>query len=251
MNRIMMGLAAAGAVLALASAAPAFAEASDSAKATPDKSAGKPAAPTGSAQAKTPAQPRPGELGKLTLQDEPLKALGGRVLIRMPAAAKIEPREEPAILAAGPTPPEETRIILDAGRERMILIATETFTTADSGFGEAVARLFPDGSAQPMAKDAAEPRSYLVVPKEPKPGATATLAAMALLVLPDKTVVEVDAYVNAEARKDLAGMHAAGRGHPDERGGRQGAAGMQGRGAGGAAGIRADAPGEDRRPTGP
>ena len=68
-----------------------------------------------------------------------------------------------------------------------------------------MARLFPDGSAQPMVKDAAEPRSYLVIPKEPKPGATATLAAMALLVLPDKTVVEVDAYVNAEARKDLAG----------------------------------------------
>jgi hypothetical protein len=155
---------------------------------------------------------KPGELGRLA--DQPmvvLKALGGRVMLKVPAAAKVQPRDAPNAVAAALVDAEETRIILDADRERMILLVTETFTTADKDFGKAVAKLFTDGSAEPMAKDAPalskaegeEPRSYLVIPKKPRPGAT--LAAMALLVMPDKTVVEVAAYVNAEARKDLPG----------------------------------------------
>jgi hypothetical protein len=152
------------------------------------------------------AELKPGEFGRLVDKcTASIKALGGRVVLKMPPVAKIEPRQATSAFAASLADAEETRIILDSDRERMIILVTETYTTADKDFGQAVAKLFPDGSAQPMAKDAAEPRSYLVIPKSPKPGATATLAAMALMVLPDQSVVEVAAYVNAEARKDLRG----------------------------------------------
>ncbi len=222
MNRIVMVTMAAGMVLALAATgAPAFAEASagtpvasekpaSSASATASGDAKASASATamadpsaGSGQAKS--ADKPGELGKLTLKDEPLKVLRGRMTVRVPAAAKIEPRSAPDGAAAAPSPAEETRIVLDAGRERLILIVTETFLWADKDFGERVAKLFPDGIVAPMSKDGPDPKSYLIIPKEPKPGATATLAAMALAVLPDKTVVELDAYVNAEARRDLPG----------------------------------------------
>lgn len=75
--------------------------------------------------------------------------------------------------------------------------------------GRVLAKQYAGASITPLPAAAkAGPTSYLVVPKEVKPGGAATSVATACLVLPDKTVVRLEAYANPEACKDLAGCTA-------------------------------------------
>src|SRR5512136_940564 len=67
-----------------------------------------------------------GELGKLPLADRPIQLLGGRLTVRMPAAARVEPRQR-SIMSAAESGEEETRVVLDAGPERLVLLASELF----------------------------------------------------------------------------------------------------------------------------
>jgi len=168
-----------------------------------------------------------GELGKLTLQDKPLGVLGGRVLVRMPEGAKIEARQGANIMGPGPSADEESRIILDAGGERLVLMAQETFQWADKSFREVLGKRYADCSITPIQKGEEEPKSYLVVPKEAPSAGEATGVASGCIILPDNTVVLLRAYVNREACQDLPGCtalarevlsHAAGGNVPLKRG---------------------------------
>jgi len=147
-----------------------------------------------------------GELGKLTLKDPPLAVLGGRVLVKMPEGAKVEARKTSNIMGSDPSPEEEGRIILDSGAERLVVMARETFQWAGKDLPEVLAKQYAGAVITPLPAAAkAGPTSYLVVPKEVKPGGAATSVATACLVLPDKTVVRLEAYANPAACKDLAG----------------------------------------------
>jgi len=149
-----------------------------------------------------------GELGKLTLQDKPLGVLGGRVLVRMPEGAKVEPRKAANIMGTGPSADEESRIILDAGGERLVLMAQETFQWADKDLREVLGKRYANCSITPLPEGSKAPKSYLLVPKEAPPIQTATLVASGCLILPDKTVVLLQAYGNKEACQDLPGCTA-------------------------------------------
>lgn len=149
-----------------------------------------------------------GTLGKLTLRDKPLELLGGRVLVRMPEGAKVEPRKAASIMGADPSADEEGRIILEAGGERLVLMAQETFQWADKNFREVIGKRYADCSITPLQKGEEEPKSYLCVPKEAPSGGDATGVASACMILPDNTVVLLRAYVNREACQDLAGCTA-------------------------------------------
>ncbi len=149
-----------------------------------------------------------GELGKLTLQDEPLELLGGRVLVMMPEGAKVEPRKATNIMGPDPSADEEGRIVLDAGGERLVLMARETFQWADKDLREVLGKRYADCSITPLPEGEKAPKSYLLVPKEAPPIQTATLVASGCLILPDKTVILLQAYGNKEACQDLPGCTA-------------------------------------------
>lgn len=146
-----------------------------------------------------------GGLGQLTLQDKPLEVLGGRVLVRMPEGAKVEPRKAANIMGADPSADEEGRIVLDSGSERFVVMAQETFQWAGKDFKEAIGRQYAHCTIAPMQPGKETPESYLLVPKEVKPGREATGVAFACIVLPDKTVVRLGAYVNPAACQDIPG----------------------------------------------
>ena len=134
--------------------------------------------------------------------------LGGRVLVRMPEGAKIEPRKAANIMGPDPSADEESRIVLDAGGERLVLMAQETFQWADKDFKEVLGKRFADCSVTPLPEGKESPASYLLIPKEVSPGQVATGVASACMILPDKTVVLLRAYANREACQDLPGCTA-------------------------------------------
>ncbi|MCX5670877.1 MAG: hypothetical protein NTU94_06100 [Planctomycetota bacterium] len=144
-----------------------------------------------------------GELGKLTLQDKPLELLGGGVLMMMPQGAKVEPRKAANIMGADPSADAEGRIVLDAGSERLVLMAQETFQWADKNFREVLEKQYANCSITPMPQGKEEPKSYLFVPKQAPPVQAATGVASACLIPPDHTVVLLQAYANPEACQDL------------------------------------------------
>jgi len=78
-----------------------------------------------------------GSLARLALGEKPLSLLEDRLLVRVPTAGKAEPREH-GIMAAPPSAEEETRIVIDAGQERMVLMAYEVFALAGDDLDKAV-----------------------------------------------------------------------------------------------------------------
>jgi hypothetical protein len=78
-----------------------------------------------------------GSLARLALAEKPLSLLEDRLLVRVPATGKAEPREH-GIMAAPPSPEEETRIVIDAGQARMVLMAYEVFALAGDDLEKAV-----------------------------------------------------------------------------------------------------------------
>ena len=112
-----------------------------------------------------------GELGKLTLQDKPLELLGGRVLMMMPEGAKVEPRKAANIMGADPSADAEGRIVLDAGSERLVLMAQETFQWADKNFKEVIEKQYANCSIvdkQPAAAVKPAPNAARAAPgKDP------------------------------------------------------------------------------------
>jgi hypothetical protein len=126
----------------------------------------------------------------------------------MPAGAKVEPRKAASIMGADPSAEEEGRIVLDEGSERFVLTAQETFQWADANFREVIEKRYANCSITPIQKGKEAPRGYLMVPKEAPPDQAATTVASSCMILPDKTVVLLQAYVNREARQDLAGCTA-------------------------------------------
>jgi hypothetical protein len=78
-----------------------------------------------------------GELGKAKLSEKPIQLLGGRLTVRMPDGAKIEART-PNIMSAPEAEEHETRVVFDAGEERLVLMVHETFAFAREDFEKEV-----------------------------------------------------------------------------------------------------------------
>jgi hypothetical protein len=80
--------------------------------------------------------PALGALGKLALSAHPSALLGGRLSVRMPAVAEAHPRGHD-IMAAPASDEEESRIVVDAGKERVVLMAYELYALSGSDLEEA------------------------------------------------------------------------------------------------------------------
>ena len=74
-----------------------------------------------------------GELGKAKLSEKPIEVLGGRLSIRMPQGAKKEARPFD-IMSAPESEEHETRVVFDAGQERLVLMVHESFAFAGDDF---------------------------------------------------------------------------------------------------------------------
>ena len=74
-----------------------------------------------------------GELGKATLSNKPIEVLGGRLMVRMPLGGKTVARSFD-IMSAPESEEHETRVVFDAGQERLVLMAHENFAFAGDDF---------------------------------------------------------------------------------------------------------------------
>jgi Beta-lactamase len=86
-------------------------------------------------EAQNPSLPRgnSGGIGKAKLAEKPVEALGGRLTVRMPQGARIEARPFP-IMGSPESAEHETRVLFDAGDERLVLMVKEAFAFAGDDF---------------------------------------------------------------------------------------------------------------------
>lgn len=159
-----------------------------------------------------------GEIGKQRPEGKPISLLGGRLLAVMPRGAKPEPRGPGNIMGAAPSTESETRVVLDVGPERIVLMASETYCTAGDDFETKVR-----DEAAKWGKEAKT--TFAVEPIRPAgPAGRLTILSIvntgkaersdaisirnAYVLLPDKTVVSVDLYANPKAYEDSEGCDA-------------------------------------------
>jgi hypothetical protein len=164
------------------------------------------------AEQKSSPTPRDTEsIGKSKLSEKPVEVLGGRLTIRMPDGSKKEGR--PFAIMAAPEPEEhETRVIFDAGQERLVLMAHELFALAGDDFEkdvkEWVAKWTGKYKVEVLPLAVRELKAVAVVPVN-DPDHTrsddATFAEGVFIQSDDRTIKSLDVYVNAVAEKELKG----------------------------------------------
>jgi hypothetical protein len=155
-----------------------------------------------------------GELGKAKLSDKPIEVLGGRLTVRMPQRAKVQARPND-IMSAPESEEHETRVVYDAGQERLVLMVQESFVFAGDDFEKDVR----DWVAKWKGKYRIEPVQLLIkglktvsviplnLPDHTR-SADATFVEGVFVVSDDRTIQSVDVYLNAVAEQDLEGCKA-------------------------------------------
>jgi hypothetical protein len=152
-----------------------------------------------------------GALAKLTLSDEPTSLLGGRLSVRMPATATTKPRGH-NIMAAPEAAESETRIIVDADNERLVLMARELYALVDDDLEKAVradvAHSWGEESATARFEKLSVAPSATAVAFIPQHGdgkSEANLLLVAYFKNEDGTVQFLAFYVNPAGYTDAAG----------------------------------------------
>jgi hypothetical protein len=168
-------------------------------------------------EARIPDESSVGRLAKLALSNEPTSLLAGRLTLKMPAAAKVEPRRR-SIMAAPESSEEETRVVLDAKKERLVLMAGELYALMGDDFEKAVraevAKSWGEKASTVKVEKLAVAPPLVAVAVLPPPPECETEAQLVLGVYVgngDGTVQFLAFYVNPEGAKDAAGMAALAR----------------------------------------
>jgi len=154
------------------------------------------------------------ELGKLSPGKVATDLLGDRLRIRMPKNAKVEARGR-SIMAALEAATEETRVVLNAGKERLVLMAWEMFALAGGDLAKAVrADIATWGDqakgvqVEPLVVPKPLADARLVLPAGHDSKREAVLLQSAYVESADGTVQMLAFYVNPAGAKDLAGCTA-------------------------------------------
>lgn len=153
-------------------------------------------------------------LARLELSEK-MEALGGRVLLRLPDGARDEARQS-SIMGAPESSDGESRFVITAGDDRMVVMVWELFALAPDDLlagvkaelgGEAAdSELSPFQTADPAI------RAVRSRPKQPVVDNNAVLIDSAFLSLADGTVLSIGVYVNQPAFADLSGVQALATG---------------------------------------
>ncbi len=159
----------------------------------------------------TPATAVADGLGSMKLAQKPTPLLGDRVTARFPAAARTQPRGHSIMAAANPVE-EETRVVVDAGDKRFVVMTYELFATSGKVFEKSVRKevkqFFSSGAAYTVSSQKIGDFARALVMKPSKIDGTegANLVMGAYLEHPDGTVQFTAFYANPEAvTKDAAG----------------------------------------------
>jgi len=146
---------------------------------------------------------------------ERLSLLAGRLSIQMPPKARIEARSRSIMAAAEPTA-EETRVVVEAGNEKLVLMTYELFAQAGADF-EAAAKKDLHRFGNPAPTMAVEPlvltnggalRALSLTPASIDATKEAVLTLGLYVAQPDDTVQLLVFYFNPAAAKDAAGCAA-------------------------------------------
>lgn len=156
-----------------------------------------------------------GELGKLGLDKKPIELLGGRLTMQMPAGSRIEARRA-SIMAAPEAAQHETRVVLEKGSEKLVVMSFEFFALAGADFEQQVRKelgqLKGKGGAPyaigPFATASPKLRVIAGIAPNLDPERKAALVLGAFVAHPDGTVQYVGFFVNPDAGKDPAGCTA-------------------------------------------
>jgi hypothetical protein len=157
-----------------------------------------------------------GELGKASLSEKPIEVLGGRLTVHMPDRASIQAR--PFVLMSAPEWEEhETRVIFDAGQEKLFLVVQESFAFAGDDFEKDVrdwvAKWKGEYRIEPMQLPTKGLIGVAVNPRNVPDHSRyddATFVEGVFLVSHDRTIQSFDVCVNAAAEKDMEGCRAIG-----------------------------------------
>jgi hypothetical protein len=148
-------------------------------------------------------------IGKSKLAEKPVEVLGGRLSVRMPHGARVEARPFP-IMAAPESEEHETRVIFDAGQERLVLMAHESFALAGDNFEKEMSEWVAKWRAKyeierfPLAVGGL--KAVAVIPvNDPDRSRSddATFVEGVFVQSEDRTIQSLDVYVNAAAENDL------------------------------------------------
>ena len=158
-----------------------------------------------------PGAARAGTLAPLQPAAKALDLLAGRLTIRVPAGARTEARRA-SIMAAPAAAEDESRVVIDAGPERMVLMVNELFSLAGPKLEAAVKKESagspwgPKGTTYSVEKLALKGLSaFALLPAALKVQGDAALALAAYVSPPDGTVQLLRIYVNPRAARDPKG----------------------------------------------
>jgi hypothetical protein len=146
-------------------------------------------------------------LGQLKLSSEKVAVLGGRLMVSVPSSA-ISQAMQHGIMAAPESEFEQTRIVIDAGGQRMVLMAYELFTRTGADF-ETVAQNetagFPVKVRTESWSGMGQLRAMAYFPLTPTKDRAANLVMGVFVAQPDGTVQSLIWYVNPEGAKAYDG----------------------------------------------
>ncbi len=153
-------------------------------------------------------------LSKLTLGDQPIALLGGRLSVRMPAVAKVEPRRH-SIMAAPASNEDESRVVVDAENERLVLMAYELYALSGGDLEKSVradvtASWHKEAAAVRLERLTLSPplKAVAVVPLRQEGNSEANLVLGLYVGSGDGTVHYLAFYANPAGARDAAGVEA-------------------------------------------
>jgi hypothetical protein len=145
-----------------------------------------------------------GKLGQLKLAEQMLDLLNGRLTIRMPPGARLEARRED-IMSAAESAEQESRVILDAGDERLVVMVYELFETAGKDFEKQVRKMVDTWEMGSTAIVAREGGGFLISPAKLNVRKTTIPVLFVVMSHKDGLVQLVQFFVNHKAGADAAG----------------------------------------------
>jgi len=140
-------------------------------------------------------------LGQLTVPTAKTDLLVGRLKISVPIVGKVQPVQH-GIMAAPEADSEQTRVLIDAGEQRMVLMVDELFARAATNFeGEAqkAAARFPMKVNFKKWPLAAPLRAIAYFPVVPTKNEEANFVMGVFVAGPDGSVLNLVWYVNPAA----------------------------------------------------
>jgi hypothetical protein len=162
----------------------------------------------------TPLQAPAGQLAKLPLSSK-VSLLGNKLVISMPAGSRVEARGHNIMETSEPNA-DETRVVFDGGKERLVVMANEMHALVGTDFARNVNRVVNEWHTEDkhlLYKEAPDVISHgglkrvvVTLQNAATQSGEARLVESCFLSGMDGTVQYVAAYANPDAAKDWPGV---------------------------------------------